>query len=364
MENLLLENSHKLLPIHIISGFLGSGKTTLLNQLIQQPNMQDTVVIVNEFGEVSIDHLLIETSTEDIMILEGGCVCCSIRSDLLTTLEDLFNKRLKQEMPSFSQVLIETTGLADPVPIIRTLMDDDYVSRHFRLGTIITTVDAVYGNQQLKEFDESVKQAVLANHIILTKIDLVATDIIQELKQRLHRINPSASIQEINLKQNFIDSSKIFETSHYHIETQQFDMQRWLQADIYIKHEKQAVLNQSSHHHHDSYIKTFCIEYHQPLHWITLEHWIRQLTRLRGKDLLRVKGIAYTYETDLPVVIQGVQHIFQAPTTLNSWATKERLSQIVFITRNINKDTVERLLHTLINSKNSIDVCQAALILL
>jgi len=369
MKPLAQENSHNHLPISMITGFLGSGKTTLLNQLLHQAEMQHTLVIVNEFGEIGIDHLLVKATTEEMMLLEGGCVCCSVRTDLVTTLEEAFHKRERQEI-EFKQILVETTGLADPAPILRTLIDDPFISAHYRLETLLTTVDALYGEQQLDEYDESVKQAALAHHLILTKIDLVDVATLQALKQRLQSFNPTATIHEVNFQQDTLNAAKLFKTAHYNNQTEQLDVARWLNAETYIQHQQETpddpdhVHDEHQPHRHDRYIKTFCIEHSEPLHWLTLERWIQQLTRLRGKDLLRVKGIAYTYETDLPVIIQGVQHVFQPPTTLDAWPSDERRSQIVFITRNIEKTIVERLLHTLIKSKTPIDVCQAALILI
>jgi G3E family GTPase len=363
MKILPQENSHRRLPIHLITGFLGSGKTTLLNQLVHQPGMQKTVVIVNEFGEISVDHLLVKATTEDMMVLEGGCVCCSVRFDLLNTLEDLFRKQARQEMNDFEQILIETTGLADPAPILRTLINDPFIVAHYRLEAVITTVDVLNCLQQLDEFDESVKQVALANHLILTKIDLIDEEKLENLKQRLRRLNPTALIHQVNLNQQSIEAATLFNTAHYNLQTQQIDVEQWLKADIYHKNQEDTERIATSHKH-DAYIKTFCIEHEEPLHWLTLERWIQQLTHLRGNDLLRVKGIAYTYETDLPVVIQGVQHIFQPPSTLDAWPTDERRSQIVFITRNIEKNVVEQVLYALIDSKTPADVCQAALILL
>ncbi len=362
MRTLSRENALTNLPIHIITGFLGSGKTTLLNQLLQQPGMEETVVIVNEFGEIGIDHLLIKAITEDIVLLEGGCLCCSVRSDLVNTLEDLFHKQALKQIPKFKKIIVETTGLADPAPILRTLINDAFITKHYRLGVIITTVDAVYGVEQLDEYQESVKQAALANMIILTKIDLVNVAKLAALKQRLRALNPSASIDELNLNKQKFDSQSLFKRDYYNPETQLFDINRWLQADIY--NNKSNKKFPSLNHKYDPHIKSFCIEDDEPLHWLTLEHWIQQLTRLRGKDLLRVKGIAYTYETDLPVLIQGVQHIFQPPVTLDTWPSDLRRSQIVFITRNIEKTVIEAVLIALKNCKTPLEICQAALILL
>jgi len=358
------ENSLTRLPIHVITGFLGSGKTTLLNQLLPQPSMQRTAVIINEFGEIGIDHLLVKATTEDMMMLEGGCLCCSVRTDLVNTLENLFHKRECQEISEFEQVLIETTGLADPAPILRTLLNDSFIAANYRLEVVITTVDALHCASQLDEYDESVKQAALANHLVLTKIDMVNAMTLEERKQRLHRINPTALIHEVNLNQQQFNAEILFNTDHYNSQTRQLDIEHWLQAEVYLEHQQPH--KEHAHHpeRHDAYIKTFCIEHTKPLHWLTLERWIQQLTRLRGKDLLRVKGIAYTHETALPVVIQGVQHIFQPPTTLDAWPSERRRSQIVFITRNIEKNMIERLLYALIDSKTPADVCNAALILL
>ncbi|MBE9561970.1 MAG: GTP-binding protein, partial [Proteobacteria bacterium] len=259
------ENSKNLIPIHIITGFLGSGKTTLLNQLLHQPEMQNTIVIVNEFGEISVDHLLIETTTEDMMILEGGCVCCAVRTDLLNTLEELVHKLNKREINKFEQVIIETSGLADPAPILRTLIDDQFVVANYRLDTIVTTVDSVYTIQQSIDYDESVKQIALANHLILTKIDLVNN--LEVLTGHLKQINPTAKLHKVNLQKQHLSATDLFNNNHYDRQTKQLDVNRWLKVKSHTNH----------NHNYNTYIKTFCIEYHEPLHWLTLEHWIQQL---------------------------------------------------------------------------------------
>ena len=365
------ENALFNLPIYVITGFLGSGKTTLLNQLLHQSGMQQTMVIVNELGEIGIDHLLVETNTEDIILLEGGCLCCYVRTDLIKTLKKLFIQRKSKTIPKFARILIETTGLADPAPILRILIQDQFIANHYRLEAVLTTVDAGYGNEQLTNYDEAAKQAALANHLVLTKIDQVNATTRAILQQRLRRLNPIAVIHEINLRQEQFDVNILLNTSCYDNQTRQLDIKRWLQAEVYLTKPKvtdnflpTSNIYQTDHYQHDIYIKTFCIEYHEPLSWLTLERWIQQLTRLRGKDLLRTKGIVYTIESDLPIIIQGVQHTFQSPVTLKAWPTEQRCSQIVFITRNIDKNIIEQLLLALINSKTPIEACSAALILL
>ncbi len=357
------DKTHQRIPIHVITGFLGSGKTRLLNQLLGQAGMRNTAIIVNEFGEISIDHLLVQASTEDIMRLAGGCLCCSVRTDLVKTLEQLFAKQQNNDAYHFSQVVIETSGLADPAPILRTLLDDAFVTAHFRLENVVTTVDTVYGTEHLKDYEESVKQAALAHHLILTKTDLPQADV-NSLLPRLKQLNPTAQIHDIHQAEP--QSDVLFKSRAYDTHHKELNVTSWLQADLYRTlptHEPIQDTKNTSMHYED-YIQSFCLEIEERLSWTVLELWIQQLTRLRGKDLLRIKGIAYTQETDLPVVIQGVQHILQPPTTLSRWPQARPRTQIVFITRNISLEKIERSLHALRQSQSPVDICQAAMILL
>jgi G3E family GTPase len=354
MSVLARENAYHLIPIHIITGFLGSGKTTLLNRLLGQAGMESTAVIVNEFGTIGIDNLLVQASTEEMVMLEGGCLCCTVRGDLLDTLENLWQKRAAGEIAAFRQVVVETTGLADPAPILRTLLDDNFIRHHYRLDALVTTVDCVYGESQFSEHEQAVKQAALAHHLVLTKSDLVSSTQTAQLKQSLARLNPSAQVHDA--QKDALKATALFDSGAYR--NGGLEARAWLQADLY-RHLPQP--EQSRHTHH---IRTFCIERDTPLSWRVLEHWLKQLTRLRGKDLLRVKGIAYTCETPLPVVIQGVQHILQAPVTLDKWPGAQPCSQIVFITRNIERETIESNLEALIASATPTQVCAAAMLLL
>lgn len=350
-------------PISVITGFLGSGKTTLLNKLLQHPIMQHAAVVINEFGQIGIDHLLVRAATEDIVLMDNGCLCCTIRGDMVATLQELLHKRTRGEIPQFDRIIMETTGLADPAPIIHTLLNDEEIKGFFNLDLVITAVDGVYGLQQLDQHYETVKQSAVADTLIITKTDLVNSEQLNALTQRLRKLNPAAQIYqsvhgEFEIAQLF--SHKLYDPSTKHI-----DVQRWLQADTYQTIPIQE-FPQSKHEQirHDDYIRSFCIEYDEPISWKVLNRWFQQLTALRGKDLLRTKGIVYTQETELPVLVQGVQHIFQPPTTLEKWHVHPPRSQIVFITRNINKSVLEQMLQVLIQSKTHVESIKAALILL
>lgn len=368
-----LDTSFSRLPIAVITGFLGSGKTTLLNKLVRHPDMQRAAVVVNEFGAIGLDHLLVRTAKEDVIVVEGGCVCCTVRGDLVNTLHDLFLRRVRMEIPEFDKLVIETTGLADPAPIIHTLINDPVLKAYYRLDNVVTTVDSVYGYDQLDDHYETVKQAAVADRLILTKTDIAEAEQVERLIARLQKLNPAAVFFK-SAEANF-NPAQLFSTELYDPKTKNVDVQQWLQAEAYLTAPK------AHHHHphqehdlgyheheekqrHDEHIHSFVVEYDQPLHWKVLNHWFQQLTALRGKDLLRVKGIAYTVETDLPVVVQGVQHIFQAPSTLPHWHSEERRTQIVFITRNIKQETIEKMLHLLIHSQGPQDNCAAASLLL
>jgi G3E family GTPase len=365
-----LDTSYQRLPLTVITGFLGSGKTTLINHLLQQSALTDTAVVVNEFGEISLDHLLVQSATEDVIVIDGGCVCCTVRGDLLETLAGLFEQRERGDIPYFQRVLVETTGLADPAPIIHTLLNEAPLNDYFRLDSVITTVDGIYGLAQLDEHYETVKQAAVADRLVITKIETANPERLQQLTQRLQRINPAAQ-QVLANPAHGVAADALFNAGLYDPKQKSMDVQRWLQAEAY-----HATTHEHEHHHdhhtqadpthlrHDIYIRSFCVTHTEPLSWRVLNRWFQQLTALRGKDLLRVKGIVYTEESELPIIVQGVQHIFQPPTTLPAWPSEQRQSQIVFITRNIEQAVIERMLQVLIHSRTPQEQCQAALVLL
>ncbi len=346
IQPLNLSTSLSRLPIFVITGFLGSGKTTLLNRLLTYSDLKNSAVIINEFGRISIDHLLVQSAVEETMVvMESGCLCCTIRGDLVQALQNLFQKRARMEVLEFDRVIIETTGLADPVPIIHTLMDNPLLQTYYRLDNVITTVDAVHGLLQLDEHDETTKQIAVADHLLLTKVDLVSVNEEKTLRNRLHQLNPSAKIDHCvqgNIEQPF----SIFNANLYDPTTKTINVQQWLKAETYVN-------PKTDQHHilHSTHIQTFCITYKQRLSWQIFNHWFQTLIALYGKDLLRMKGILNTVENDLPIIVQGIQHIIQPLIVLPAWQSAKPLSQIVFITRHLKKEAVEEMLVTIINEQ-------------
>lgn len=323
-------------PVSVITGFLGSGKTTLLNELIKHPTMDKVAVLVNEFGEVGLDHLLVETVSEDIVLLQSGCICCQVKEDLVTTLFDLFDKRKSGEIEAFTRVLIETTGVADPVPVIQVLISDPLLSSRFRLDGVITLVDSVFGESQLATHDESIKQVALADRLILTKADLVTPVELTPIKRRIQQLNPSATISEVikgDIHPHSLFDSKLFNS----------DQQRQRNAIEWLNKEQHDASRQT-HHQHREGIDSISISLDNPIDWDCFSEWLDSLVFSRAENILRLKGILNVAGKSKPVVIQGVQHMFYPPSNLTEWPTEDRRSHLVFITYNFNPKAIEESL--------------------
>lgn len=326
----------------LLTGFLGSGKTTLINALLKHPAMGETAVLVNEFGEIGLDHHLIERIDDETVLLNAGCLCCTVRGDLARALRDLFVRRVRGEVPRFARVLIETTGLADPAPIIHTLMTDQVIASRFALDGVVTTVDGVNGDLQLDRHTESVKQAAVADRIVITKCDLAGEDDLAALERGLARLNPGAAL--IRARHGAIPPEALFDAGLYNPATKSLDVQRWLReeayADDHAGHE---------HHHqdvnrHDERIRAYCLRYDEPLAWEAFVAWIRSLIATHGERLLRIKGIVNVAGEGKPIAIHGVQHLFHDPAQLPDWPDGDRRTLIVFITRDLDRAVVETML--------------------
>ncbi|MEM1080338.1 MAG: GTP-binding protein [Pseudomonadota bacterium] len=340
------------IPVSILTGFLGSGKTTLLNQLIQTSGLQRTLVLINEFGEVGLDHQLVAFSHSDVVIeMSSGCLCCTIRGDLAKTLRDAPARFARGGERWFDRVVIETTGLADPAPILHTLMNDPGVAQRYRLDGVIATVDAVNGHKTLDSQIESVKQAAMADRLVLTKTDLADDLALARLKERLYQLNPAAP-QNI-ADQGVLDPALLFDAGLYDPSTKSLAVRDWLHAEAYASdddHHHGHNVDHGHHHdvnRHDKDIRAVCITLDDPIRADVLEYWLGTLLELRGEDCLRIKGIVNVDEHDQPLVIHGVQHLFHPPVQLEDWPDDDHRSRLVFITRNIDATFLQSLLSTI-----------------
>jgi G3E family GTPase len=334
------------IPITIITGFLGSGKSTVLGTLLRHPAMSHAAVIVNEFGEVGIDHALLAGSTESMTLLPNGCLCCSVRTDLQDTLRELFIKRRAGEVIDFDRVFIETTGLADPVPIIHALISDTMLAAHYRLDGVVTLVDAVNGSGALAQMAEAVKQVAVADRLVITKTDLASTEGVEALRTQLRAVNPQA--RQLEAIHGALDPTELSGLSFHRARIDDVALARWLgpvdpPASSGGGDRRERLLTSG----HSTGITTFCVWFDVPFSWQSFTAIVQVLTALRGPDLLRVKGLVHLREEAGPVVVQGAQHLFHEPVTLESWPSDDRRSRIVFITRGLERDAVESLFHAI-----------------
>jgi G3E family GTPase len=326
-----------LIPVSIITGFLGSGKTTLLNRLLKRPEMNRVAVVVNELGEIGVDNDLVEVSSEQMMLLNNGCLCCVLRGDLQETLRDLFIKRRNGEIIDFDRVVIETTGLADPAPVMQTLITDSMLLEQYRLDCVVTLVDCVNAPGQLQQFSEPVKQVALADRLVVTKSDLVGEKQLAALTERLHEINPNAPVRVAlngDVELSFLVNVGL-SRSHARLE----EVERWLGTDEPHEHGH----GHGHGHRHDASVQTFVLRFDKPMPWAAFTQCMEVLTALRGPDLLRVKGLVNVEGKAGPMVVQGVQHLFHPPLELAAWPGPDRTTRLVFITRSIPRKTVADL---------------------
>jgi len=329
------------LPVSLITGFLGSGKTTLLKHLLRDPGMNRAAVIINEFGEVGIDHELVASSSESMTLLSNGCLCCTVRTDLQETLRELFIKRRAGEVIDFDRVFVETTGLADPVPVLHTLQTDGMLGAQYRLDCVVTVVDAVNGGLNLDNAPEAAKQAAVADRIVITKSDIALPAAVAALEARLAQMNPyAARTVAVNGE---VDVAFLRDVGPRSTRATTRDLDRWL-APSGEGHPDGTYLGERVRAGtHDASIRSFCLWFEKPFTWDTFSAAVQVLTSLRGPDLLRVKGLVNVAGEPGPVVVQGAQHVFHPPVTLEAWSGEDRRSRLVFITRNLSRESVEAL---------------------
>jgi G3E family GTPase len=305
------------IPVTVVTGFLGAGKTTLLRRFLASPEGQGTAVIINEFGAVGIDDILVRDAAEETVLLGNGCVCCITRTDLQIALRRLVFDRERGTVPPFGRVVIETSGLADPAPILQTFSTDRALGGEFHIDVVLAVVDAVNGEAELETAAEARKQAILADRLVISKTDLAASAAVERLTQRLQHLNPRAAI-DIAVA-GALDPSRIIEPA---------------------TGERSSFVAEAEH---GDGIASFVIEQETPFEWPTFSRAMETLLALRGGDLLRVKGILNVKGCRGPVVVQYVQHLAHPPVELEAWPDANRTSRVVFITRNIAEHDVRTL---------------------
>lgn len=337
------------IPVTLLTGFLGAGKTTILNHLVRDPALSKTLVIINEFGAVGIDHDLMSVSKEDVVVeMSSGCLCCTIRGDLVRTLRDAPWRFARNGVCWFDRVVIETTGLADPAPILHTLMTDERLVTLYRIDGVVTAVDAVNGMATLDTQEESRKQVAVADRLLLTKTDLASGEETEAIEARLRTLNPSAPI--IGTLGGVVEPARLLDVGLWNPETKSDDVQRWLNAEAYAQESDHHHHHDHGHDHdhdhghnhdhdinrHDAQIHALCLTFDEPLDGEAFDFWLHTLMMLKGPDVLRIKGIVNIADLDKPLVLHGVQQIFHPPIMLDAWPSEDRRTRMVFITRGVD----------------------------
>ncbi|WP_332683714.1 CobW family GTP-binding protein [Bosea sp. (in: a-proteobacteria)] len=335
-------------PLTLLTGFLGAGKTTLLNRLLKDEALADTVVLVNEFGEIGLDHLLIEGVEDNLILLASGCLCCTIRDDLIVTLEDLLRRRDNGRIAPFKRVVIETTGLADPAPILNVLINHRYLAMRFKLDGVVTVVDAVNGGATLDAHPEALRQVIAADRLVLTKAEIAPdAEAVAALRRRLAELNPGAAILPPDAPAGSLVGAGLYDIAH-----RPGELRHWLAAETLEggHHHDHAGHDHGDHHHHhdvnrhDASIRAFVLTAEEPIRQATFELFWTLLRSTHGSRLLRLKGlVSLAEQPDGPLLVHAVQQVLHPPVQLSAWPDADRRSRLVLIVRDLDEEVVARL---------------------
>lgn len=340
----------KRIPVTLLTGFLGSGKTTLLNKLLHNPAMKDTAVIINELGEAGLDQIFANSQisqtiesehiADNTVLLSSGCLCCSLKNELADTMRDLFFKRSLQAVPEFNRLVIETTGMADPGPILANLMNEPVIESVYRLDAVVVTIDAAYGLQQIAEQKEALKQAAVADVLLITKRDTATPEQIESLQAKLSEINPNATQQFV--LHGEIDPMQIIDVGLFDFASKQANPQRWLRAPASgFSAAKKGMLPKAPAHDD---VNTFTVYLPKPMAWADFKSVILKLCQTHGEKLLRMKGILHVEDAPAPLAIHAVHFTPYPPTLLEGWDEDEPISRIVIIGKGIDENAVREML--------------------
>lgn len=344
------------IPVTVLTGFLGSGKTTALNALLGLPRLDGTLAIINEFGEIGLDHLLIEVSQERLALLDNGCVCCTVRDDLIETLKAIDKRRGSPDLPPVDRVILETTGLADPAPILHALMIDPDLAEKYRIDGVVVTVDAVNGAATLDAHEQARKQLAVADRVLLTKTDIATPGQAEAARARIAAINGTAEVREIIDGAVSVDDMLGVGAFAQRVDGDRFAawaddiLRRVTGADHAATCSHPGCAHPHHHHGHDHHahghtadIATYAFVLDEPVQWSAFRQWLDYITALKGNDLLRVKGLVQIAEhPGQPLVLHGVQHVFHPPRRLEAWPTDDHRTRLVFIVRNIPRAAIEK----------------------
>ncbi len=348
------------IPVSVVTGFLGAGKTTLLNRLLKDPELTDAAVIVNEFGDVAIDHLLVEQASDGVIELSDGCLCCTVRGELVDTLSDLVDRLQSGRIARLSRVIVETTGLADPVPVLQSIMGHPVLVQAFRLDGVIALVDAVNGAATLDAHVEAVKQIAVADRILIAKRDLLAAgETAEDLVARIRRLNPNAPILDGGAPS--AGAASLLACGLYDPVTKTADVRRWLgeandhdpQGNGHHHHHHHAHEgghDHAHHHHHDDRVRSFSLVHDGPIPYAAIATFLELLQSTQGEKLLRMKGIVELSEDpSRPLVVHGVQKLMHPPARLPAWPDEKRGTRLVLIGMDLPDDYVQRLFAAITN---------------
>ncbi len=332
----------KRIPVTLLTGFLGSGKTTLLNHLLKHPQMKDSAVIINELGTTGLDHILAtqvdsEQIADNTVLLSSGCVCCTLKNELADTMRDLFFKRALQAIPQFNRIIIETTGMADPGPILANLMNEPVIESVFRLDAVVVTIDSEYGLQQLESHSEARKQAAVADVLLLTKTDLTSPKDLTALKEKLIAINPGAT--QHNILHGQIEPDYIIDVGLFDPTGKRAEPQRWLRMPVGQPLKLAGLLKNQ----HDE-IASFTVSLPSPINWRDLKPVILKLCQTHGEGLLRLKGIIHAADCDAPIAIHAVHFTPYPPTNLDGWTEDAPTNRVVIIGKRLDEVAIRKML--------------------
>lgn len=336
-------------PVTVLTGSLGSGKTTLLRRLLADERMSRTAVVINEFGEVGLDHLLLRQVTDNAVVLQNGCICCTIRSDIQTSFRELIDGRSSGAFGAFDRIVLETTGLADPAPIVQTLISDPMLRHQTQLSNIVCAVDSLHGLDQIASYSEVLRQVAVADRLVMTKTDLATGPDVERLRENLRQLNPTAQLLEAAADD--VDLYELFTQDGFDSRSHEEEVRRWLAvlpsiASIEDRRDHHVHVGGSRHHGVDSFV----FRTDRRVDWSAFGVWLSAFVHRYGGQILRIKGLLDVPEARGPIVLNVVQNVIHQPAHLDQWPDEDHSSRIVFIVDGLSCARVQRSLQLFLDS--------------